>query len=112
MWFRVYLGILCLMYAFCTALGVFLVFFSSGFPELANDENTAISGWIMLVAGVPFLVASALPFFLRPKSWVWIYDLVIICSGMVSACLLPITIPLLIYWIKPDTKKYFGRGDT
>jgi hypothetical protein len=28
---------------------------------------------------------------------------------MTSACFLPACIPLLIYWIKPDVKAYFGR---
>jgi len=47
--------------------------------------------------------------FLRPKPWVWIYDLVIICMGMTSACFLPAAIPLLIYWLKPEVKAHFGR---
>jgi hypothetical protein len=33
---------------------------------------------------------------------------VIICLGMTSACFLPVCIPLLIFWIKPETKLYFG----
>jgi hypothetical protein len=35
--------------------------------------------------------------------------MVLICIGMNSCCLLPASIPLLIFWIKPETKTYFGR---
>ena len=111
-WFRVYLVVLCLMYAFCVALGVSFVFFPIFSSKFTSDEDLPTTGWILLIAGILFFVASALPFFLKPKSWVWIYDLVVICSGMLSTCLLPACIPLLIFWIKPETKKYFGRNDT
>jgi hypothetical protein len=30
--------------------------------------------------------------------------------GMTSCCFLPFLIPLLIYWLKPETKAYFGRN--
>ena len=98
------------MYTFCIALGVCLAFFPDFSAKITDDENPAVTGWILLVAGILFLVASALPFFLKPKPWVWVYDLVIICSGMLSTCLIVASIPLLIFWIKPETKKYFGRS--
>jgi hypothetical protein len=28
---------------------------------------------------------------------------------MTSACFLPFCIPLLIFWLKPEAKHYFGR---
>jgi hypothetical protein len=28
---------------------------------------------------------------------------------MTSVCCIPACVPLLIYWIKPETKAYFGR---
>jgi hypothetical protein len=40
---------------------------------------------------------------------VWVYDIVLICLGMTSVCCMPVTIPLLIFWIKPDAKAWFGR---
>ena len=42
-------------------------------------------------------------------AWLWIYDLIIICLGMTSACFWPAVIPLLIFWLKPETKRHFGR---
>jgi hypothetical protein len=108
-WFRVYLAFLCVMYGFCVALGVFFAFFPD-YSSGSNDQtSTIINGWLFMVVGSVFLVASALPFFLKPKPWVWVYNLVIICLGKMSCCLLPACIPLLIFWIKPETKRYFGR---
>ena len=56
--------------------------------------------------GVPFAIAPFLP----RRSWVWIYDVVLICFGMTSICSMPAAIPLLIFWFKPETQAYFGRG--
>ena len=42
--------------------------------------------------------------------WAWIYGMVLICIGLTSPCCLPVTIPLLIGWIKDDAKAYFGRN--
>jgi hypothetical protein len=39
----------------------------------------------------------------------WVYDLVVICVGMTSFCCMPVCIPLLIFWIKPEVRAYFGR---
>jgi F0F1-type ATP synthase assembly protein I len=67
-------------------------------------------GWIILGLSSVLLVAAAFTFFLKPKPWVWTYDLVLICFGL-SSYLLPVCVPLLIFWIKPETKKHFGRTD-
>ncbi|HOC51719.1 MAG TPA: hypothetical protein PKI07_11550 [Verrucomicrobiota bacterium] len=32
------------------------------------------------------------------------------CLGMTSCCLLPVVIPLLIYWLKPGVKNWFNPG--
>jgi hypothetical protein len=38
------------------------------------------------------------------------YDLVLICIGMTSCCILPAAIPLLIFWLKPEAKNWFHQG--
>lgn len=67
-------------------------------------------GALMLLIGLGLFAACLLPLLVSPRSWLWTYDLVIICLGMSSACFLPACIPLLIFWLKPDTKRYFGRS--
>jgi hypothetical protein len=66
--------------------------------------------WVVTLAlSVPLMVACALPLFLKPKPRVWIYDLVIICLGTSSILFLPFCIPLIIFWVKPETRTWFGR---
>ncbi len=110
-WFRVYLGVLCLGYALTAALGVCFAFFPDLSAKLTDDGSLVVKGWVLLIVSVLLLVGVALPFFLKPQPWVWTYDLVVICFGMMSACLIFGCLPLLIFWIKPETKRYFGRRD-
>jgi hypothetical protein len=50
-------------------------------------------------------------FFLPRTPGAWIYHTVIICLGMTSQ-LLPISVILLIFWLQPATRAYFGRRTT
>lgn len=83
-----------------------LVFAHSDDPEM---QSLIVQGILLAICGPPFALAHALPFVLPRKSWVWVYNLVLICGGMTSCCCLPASIPLLVYWIKPDVKLWFNR---
>jgi hypothetical protein len=61
-----------------------------------------------LLIGLALFGACLLPLILRPRPWLWTYNLVVICVGMTSACFLPFCIPLLIFWLKPEVKAHFG----
>jgi len=107
-WFKAYCAILALCYIFC--IGLSFVFFLIDPVELDMEPFLArIMGAMFLVLGTILFSACILPFFLRPKPWVWIYDLVIICIGFASMCFWPFCIPLLIFWLKTETKSYFGK---
>ncbi len=66
-----------------------------------------ILGILYVVLGFMFLLPFAAGPFLPRKLWGWIFGLVLICIGMMSVCCWPATIPLLIFWLKPETKAYF-----
>jgi hypothetical protein len=106
-WFIVYCLLMALAYVFCIGIALWIFFVA---PTLLEEDASMamIMPWIFLVLGIVLLVASILPLFLRPKPWVWIYDLVLICLGLTSCLYLPFSIPLLIFWMKPATKRYFG----
>ncbi|MBU6178636.1 MAG: hypothetical protein KGR69_03185 [Verrucomicrobia bacterium] len=107
-WFKAYCVVLCLLYLLFA--GASLIFFLVEPEELEMGTAEAIfMGLVFLVVGLVCFVASLLPLFLKPRPWVWIYDLVVICIGMTSACFLPLCVPLLIFWIKPEVKAWFGR---
>jgi len=101
-WFKVYSAILCLIY--------FFTFILSPFFLLSNDEELIIYGLVFLILSIPLFLICILPIFLPKRPWVWIYSLVIIGFGMTGCCF-PACIPLLIFWIKPEVKKYYGYSE-
>ncbi|HUP43957.1 MAG TPA: hypothetical protein VM779_00450 [Thermoanaerobaculia bacterium] len=104
-WFKVYAGIMCLLYLLVIAGGMFFLLF----PDATDGEDAWIAGIIFFAIGLPLLVTFGASLFLPPKPWVWIYDIVLICLGFTSCLTLPFCIALLIFWLKPETKVYFGR---
>ena len=79
-----------------------------GIESLARGlDLTGTGKAVMTVFGLAGVFGAA-PFLPR-RPWVWIYDLVLICLGLTSVCCLPATIPLLVYWLKPEAKSWFGR---
>lgn len=53
-----------------------------------------------------FLAVPALP----RKPWVWGYGLACIVLGLTSFVAIPLALPLLLFWIKPETKAYFAAS--
>ena len=108
-WFRVY----------CVGLILFaLVIFAAAYlfttlpvnPRKPEDE----AAWIVLVilyavGGLLCLVTGIIPLLLPRRPWVWIVDLVVICLGLTGGCTIIPCVFLLIYWLKPETRRYFGR---
>lgn len=106
--FVAYCAAMALLYLLCIVFGV-LAFFI----EPKNQEEKTLQivmGFLFVGLGaVLFLLFAAAPF-LPKKPWVWIYDIVLIAVGLTSCACLPVSIPLLIYWLKPETKAFFGRS--
>jgi hypothetical protein len=109
LWFKIYCGFLCLLYLATAAFSLFLFFANPSNPEMSQTEARVL-GVLLLVAGLLMFGVCLLPLILAPRPWLWTFDLVVICLGMTSACFLPACIPLLIFWLKPETKRYFGKS--
>ena len=106
-WFILYCVLMALVYLFTAIMGIFFLFAEPD-QEMSAEEAT-VMGTVILILGLVFFVPYALAPFLPRKSWVWVFGLVLICLGLGSACCLPICIPLLIYWLKPEMKTFYGR---
>ena len=108
-WFKIYCGVLCVLYL--AVMAAALIFFVVG-PEQFEVSGlfANLMGVLYLVLGLGLFAACFLPLVLRPRPWVWTYDLIIIALGLSSPCLLPACIPLLIFWVKPETRIYFGKS--
>ena len=111
-WFIVYAILMALIYLLLAGFGVTV--FVVG-PEQFADEKTSADEWTVLatifiiIGGVLAILFGMAPFLPR-RPGVWVYDVVLIALGLTSACLWPMTIPLLIFWIKPENKLWFGRS--
>lgn len=107
-WYRVYCLVLFVIYLLVAGIGIILALV----PYEVNPENPAeaIAMGVAygLIGGILALVYGA-AIFLPRKPFNWIFGIVMIAIGMTSCCFLPATIPLLIFWLKPETKAYFGR---
>lgn len=108
LWLKVYIVLNALMYLAVAGVLVALAVFA---PESLAEELgpaillLAIAGFCVLLA-VVYLAALAFP--LRP--WAWAYDIVLICLGFTGCLTLPFAIALLIFWIKPEVKNWFGTS--
>lgn len=108
-WYRIYAGLMALLYAVLVAVG-FLIVYAVPPSNRRDDADPILVGSIYAIGGALFFVPFAAALFLPKKPWTWIYHIVLICIGMTSCCTLPVTIPLLINWLKPETKAFFGRN--
>ena len=108
-WYRVYAGAMTLLYVGVVVLGLV---FGVLAPESRNPSDPPPWFFALMFGciGGPLAIAFGAAFFLPLRPWAWIYHLVLICIGLTSVCCMPAAIPLLIFWIKPETKQFFGRG--
>jgi hypothetical protein len=109
-WYRVYAAAMALLYLLCVLGGAaFLVFRDQLADRETPPEAVIIYGVILAGMGLVFAIAYLAAFFLPRARWAWIYHLVMICIGLTSCCTIPASVPLLIFWLKPETQDYFGR---
>lgn len=109
-WFRVYAATTLALYIGFFVLWQFLT--PSGpnevhrelHPTLAGALTVAVLGFFVLGFAAIFAVGVFVPF----KPWGWTVGLIAICLGL-SSCTVVAAVPLLIFWLKPQTKAAFGR---
>jgi hypothetical protein len=114
MWFNVYVIVMALLYGIICVVAIALIVSPQTFAPEGTDSD-AIAGamlnaTVMLVVCAPLTILFGIAPLLSRRPWVWIYDLVLICLGLTSVCCMPATIPLLIFWIKPEARAWFGRS--
>jgi hypothetical protein len=106
-WFVVYCLFMALLYLFTAVMGIVYLFAE---PERGmSAEEAKVMGIVIFIIGFVFFVPYASGPFLPRKSWAWVFGLVLICLGLTSLCCLPVCIPLLISWLKPEMKAFYGR---
>jgi hypothetical protein len=108
MWYRVYLGALSALYLLLAMMGMLMMTLPvDGFD--ASPEENFIVGIIYAIIGAIFFIIHIIALALPAKPYNWIVGIIMIALGMTSCCTWPAAIPLLIFWLKPETKEFFGR---
>ena len=107
-WYKIYLGLMVLLALFFAGLGAFLVVIP--IVEGLDDDTipALIIGGIYIVIGLAFALLYAIPLLFSPRPWIWIYGIVLIALSMTNLCCIPLAIPLLIFWIKDDNRRWHG----
>lgn len=109
-WFIAYCVLMALLYLVTAAMGIMFMFIE---PDRdMSAEEAKILGVVCLLMGLAFFVPYAAAPFLPRRNWVWILGLVLICIGLTSACCLPVCVPLLIFWLKPEMKAFYGKNQS
>src|SRR5919205_60044 len=105
--------------AFCVAMAVmWLTLVIMGLSFILSDrsnremsqQDAQVMGLIFIVLGGALTLLYAAAPFLPRRKWAWVLGLVLIVLSMSGTCCLPAAIPLIIWWVKPETKEYFGGG--
>lgn len=108
-WYRIYCAVIAALNLLVAILGIVIVVVR---PKVQNQtpEEVLIMGIVYAVVGLIVFLIFAVATFLPPKPFNWIVGIVMIALGFTSCCFVPFCIPLLIFWIKPETKAFFGRS--
>lgn len=109
-WYRVYCAVLAFLYLLVIALGIFLLVFQPPTRQY-EPEEMMIAAIAYIVIGAIFFLVFAVALFLPPKPYNWIVGIVMMAIGLTSCCFVPFVVPLLVFWLKPETKAFFGRND-
>ena len=107
LWYRVYAVFMGLFHAGVALAIAALLVATAGQGIKGEDLVVVIVAGLFFLGALPFLAAPFLP----RVSWAWHYHLVLIALGLMNLGCIPMSIPLLIYWLKPETKRFFGKLD-
>jgi hypothetical protein len=107
-WYRMYCSALVVLYLAMAVVGAIAMVGSYG-ANVEKPQDAFNGGVFLLVLGLVLAVIFIIGVILSPKPMSWIFGIVLIALGMTSVCFLPFTLPLLVFWIKPETQRYFGR---
>lgn len=109
-YFRIYAGVMVVIYALVALFGLFMMFVPLFSPPTSSSGTTEL--WIVGLLyggiGIVFFIPWVIALFGGRKPWVHTLGTVMIALGMTQICCLPILIPLLITWLKPETKRWYG----
>ena len=114
-WYRVYCILMQALSLAIIAGGILLIIFKEDLAaQVAPPELLLVFGIILIVLGSISDLAFFAAFFLPRRRWAWIYHLLMLVLGglilgsIAGLCSLALSIPLFIFWVREETREYFG----
>jgi hypothetical protein len=106
MWLRIYASVALVLYVGFAVVGVsvYSTHLHDATVTMADQGTVAALSVLSLLFGGLYAVAAVVPY----KPWGWTVALIAICLGLTSL-LVFFSVPLLVHWLKPQTKAAFGR---
>jgi hypothetical protein len=108
-WYKAYCIASALLFLVYGVLGVFIILAPNyTLPGHQKDMPPASQGIMYAILGFTMMIPFIVALFLPRKPWVWIYGIVTMVLGVFGCCCFPASIALLIFWLKPEVKEYYG----
>ena len=118
-WYRVFCVAMALVYGLLILMGLVMliapamlkgVLSSAGNGKEVDTVVNMVMGGVYVVLGLVFGALYLVGAFLPPRPWTWVTGIVLIALSFTNCCCIPFAIPVLIFWIMPETKTYFQRA--
>jgi hypothetical protein len=108
LWQNLYCAAMAALYGLFAVGGVLMMIFRQHLVDETNSPGELlIVGLVFVIMGLGLAAPFAVAPFLARRRWVWVLHLVLIAVGMTSCACLPVTVPLLVFWIRPETQAWF-----
>ncbi|HLM58716.1 MAG TPA: hypothetical protein VK422_21610 [Pyrinomonadaceae bacterium] len=106
-WYVAFCAAMAIMWLMLVILGLNFIVAGPSDPEMSPGE-ARVMGLIFIVLGAALMAPYAAAPFLPRRKWAWVVGVVLIALSMTGTCCIPAAVPLLIFWVKPETKAFFN----
>lgn len=108
-WYHAFCWLMALSNVGLCLLGIWMVRDPYPFEsELFKPDLIREVGWMAVGMGAVFTVLHAAMTWLPVKPWAWVSHLINILVPLIFCCPAVICVPLLIAWMRPEVKAYYG----
>ncbi len=109
LWARLYATALGLLELLAAVIGVALLAMGAEGASAPGEEliRQALGG-VYLVLGLSLAGVCAWAALAGRRKYAWYLHLVLMILGCTSCACLPFGVPLIVYWLRPETKAWYG----
>lgn len=113
-YYKAYCGFMAFVYLLVAGMGVLLLALPSFAPTTGGppDAEAFIAGSVYLFLGIGLMIPYLLGLVLGRRPWVHTYGIVMIGLTMTSCMCIPVALPLLLAWLKPEVKAWYREAAT